>query len=103
LRCSAGISINKFVAKIASDYHKPNGQKTVEPDEVIPFLEAQDIRKCYGVGKVTAQKMYQLGIFTGLDLNQKSIEFLTEHFGESGNIYFELLRGIHNSPVKPNT
>lgn len=102
LRCSAGISINKFVAKIASDFHKPNGQKTVEPDEVIPFLEALDIRKFYGVGKVTAQKMYQLGIFTGLDLKQKSIEFLTEHFGKSGSMYFNVVRGIHNSPVKPN-
>ena len=102
LRCSAGISINKFVAKIASDFHKPNGQKTVEPDEVIPFLEALDIRKFYGVGKVTAQKMYQLGIFTGFDLKQKSIEFLTEHFGKSGSMYFNVVRGIHNSPVKPN-
>lgn len=102
LRCSAGISINKFVAKIASDYNKPNGQKTVEPDEVIPFLEVLDIRKFYGVGKVTAQKMYQLGIFTGLDLKQKSMEFLTTHFGKSGSLYFNVVRGIHNSPVKPN-
>lgn len=102
LRCSAGISINKFVAKIASDFHKPNGQKTVEPDEVIPFLEALDIRKFYGVGKVTAQKMYQLGIFTGLDLKQKPIEFLTQHFGKSGSLYFNVVRGIHHSAVKPN-
>src|SRR5690606_10715985 len=102
LRCAAGISINKFVAKIASDFHKPNGQKTVEPDEVIPFLEALDIRKFYGVGKVTAQKMYQLWIFTVLDLKQKTIEFLTEHFGKSGSMYFNVVRGIHNSPVKPN-
>lgn len=102
LRCSAGISINKFVAKIASDFHKPNGQKTVEPDEVIPFLEALDIRKFYGVGKVTAQKMYQLGIFTGLDLKQKPIEFLTQHFGKSGSLYFNVVRGIHQSAVKPN-
>ncbi|WP_417362239.1 DNA polymerase IV [Galbibacter sp.] len=102
LRCSAGISINKFVAKIASDFHKPNGQKTVEPDEVIPFLEDLDIRKFYGVGKVTAQKMYQLGVFTGLDLKKKSIEFLTEHFGKSGTLYYNVVRGIHNSPVKPN-
>ena len=102
LRCSAGISINKFVAKIASDYNKPNGQKTVEPDEVIPFLEVLDIRKFYGVGKVTAQKMYQLGIFTGLDLKQKSMEFLITHFGKSGSLYFNVVRGIHNSPVKPN-
>lgn len=102
LTCSAGISINKFVAKIASDYNKPNGQKTVEPDQVIPFLEALDIRKFYGVGKVTAQKMYQLGIFTGLDLKGKTIEFLTDHFGKSGNLYYNAVRGIHQSQVKPN-
>lgn len=102
LRCSAGISINKFVAKIASDYNKPNGQKTVDPDQVIPFLEALDIRKFYGIGKVTAQKMYQLGIFTGLDLKKKPIEFLNKHFGKSGLMYYNVVRGIHNSPVKPD-
>lgn len=102
LRCSAGISINKFVAKIASDFHKPNGQKTVEPEQVISFLEALDIRKFYGVGKVTAQKMYQLGIFTGLDLKGKSLEFLIQHFGKSGTLYYDVVRGIHHSEVKPN-
>ena len=76
ITASAGISVNKFVAKIASDYNKPNGQKTVNPDEVIPFLEELPIRKFYGVGKVTTEKTYQLGIFTGLDLKSKSIEFL---------------------------
>src|SRR5690606_10044022 len=84
LTASAGISINKFVAKVASDYNKPNGQKTVGPDEVIPFLEALPIRKFYGVGKVTTEKMYQLGIFTGADLKAKSLEFLETHFGKSG-------------------
>ena len=73
LTASAGISINKFVAKVASDYNKPNGQKTVNPEEVIAFLEELDIRKFYGVGKVTAEKMYQLGIFMGTDLKLKSI------------------------------
>ena len=102
LTASAGISINKFIAKVASDYHKPNGQKTVNPEEVIAFLEALDIRKFYGVGKVTAEKMYQLGIFTGLDLKQKSIDYLDEHFGKSGRYYYYVVRGIHNSEVKPN-
>src|SRR5690606_2137826 len=73
LTASAGISINKFLAKIASDYHKPNGQKTVNPEEVEAFLEVLDIRKFYGVGKVTAEKMYQLGIFTGKDLKDRSL------------------------------
>lgn len=100
LTASAGISINKFVAKIASDYNKPNGQKTVNPDEVISFLEELPIRKFYGVGKVTTEKMYQLGIFTGLELKSKSVEFLEKHFGKSGNFYYNVVRGIHNSEVK---
>lgn len=102
LTASAGISINKFVAKIASDYNKPNGQKTVAPDEVISFLEELPIRKFYGVGKVTTEKMYQLGIFTGLELKNKSLEFLEKHFGKSGCFYYNVVRGIHNSEVKSN-
>ena len=102
LTASAGISINKFVAKIASDYNKPNGQKTVNPEEVIPFLEQLDIRKFYGVGKVTAERMYKMGIFTGKDLKSKTLEYLDEHFGKSGRYYYFIVRGIHNSEVKPN-
>lgn len=102
LTASAGISVNKFVAKIASDYNKPNGQKTVNPDEVIVFLEQLPIQKFYGVGKVTAEKMFQLGIFTGLDLKNRSIEFLEKHFGKSGGFYYDVVRGIHNSEVKSN-
>jgi DNA polymerase-4 len=102
LTASAGISVNKFVAKIASDYNKPNGQKTVNPDEVLPFLEELPIRKFYGVGKVTTEKMYQLGIFTGLELKSKSLEFLSTHFGKSGAFYYHVVRGIHNSEVKPD-
>ena len=102
LTASAGISVNKFVAKIASDYNKPNGQKTVNPDEVLSFLEELPIRKFYGVGKVTTEKMYQLGIFTGLELKSKSLEFLSTHFGKSGAFYYHVVRGIHNSEVKPD-
>ncbi|MBU2907195.1 MULTISPECIES: DNA polymerase IV [Arenibacter] len=102
LTASAGISINKFLAKVASDYNKPNGQKTVNPEEVISFLEDLEIRKFYGVGKVTADKMYHLGIFTGKDLKQKSAEFLRENFGKSGDYYYHVVRGIHTSEVKPN-
>ncbi|HSJ11706.1 MAG TPA: DNA polymerase IV, partial [Gillisia sp.] len=65
LNASAGISINKFIAKVASDINKPNGQKTINPEEVEEFLENLQIRKFHGVGKVTAEKMYQLGIFKG--------------------------------------
>ena len=102
LTASAGISINKFIAKVASDYNKPNGQKTVNPEDVLQFLEDLDIRKFYGVGKVTAEKMYQKGIFTGRDLKAKSAEYLEENFGKSGRSYYYIVRGIHNSDVKPN-
>ncbi len=102
LNASAGISINKFIAKVASDINKPNGQKTINPEEVLQFLEALDIRKFYGVGKVTAEKMYKLGIFTGKDLKTKQIEFLDNHFGKSGSYYYNVVRGIHKSEVKPH-
>ena len=102
ITASAGISVNKFVAKVASDYNKPNGQKTVNPEEVELFLENLDIKKFYGVGKVTADRMYHLGIFTGKDLKSKSAEFLEEHFNKSGLYYYNIVRGIHNSQVKPN-
>lgn len=102
LNASAGIAPNKFVAKIASDVNKPNGQKTITPDEVVPFLEKLAIGKFYGVGKVTTQKMYRLGIFTGADLKSKSIEFLEEHFKSSAEHYYNIVRGIHNSPVRPS-
>nr|WP_321221442.1 DNA polymerase IV [uncultured Psychroserpens sp.] len=102
LTASAGISINKFIAKVASDYNKPNGQKTVNPEEVLKFLEDLDIRKFYGVGKVTAEKMYQKGIFTGKDLKAKSKDYLEDNFGKSGHYYYHVVRGIHTSEVKPN-
>jgi len=102
LTASAGISINKFIAKVASDYNKPNGQKTVNPEDVFQFLEDLDIRKFYGVGKVTGDKMYQKGIFTGKDLKSKSADYLEEHFGKSGRSYYHIVRGIHTSEVKPN-
>ena len=102
LNASAGISVNKFIAKVASDINKPNGQKTVNPEEILQFLEQLEIRKFYGVGKVTAEKMYQLGIFTGKDLKTKSLDFLETHFGKSGTYYYDVVRGIHNSEVKPH-
>lgn len=102
LTASAGISINKFVAKVASDYNKPNGQKTVNPEDVNTFLEALDVRKFYGVGKVTTEKMYQKGIFTGKDLKSKTLDYLESNFGKSGTYYYNLVRGIHTSEVKPN-
>ena len=102
LRASAGISVNKFVAKIASDINKPNGQKTIPPEEVISFLEELPIEKFYGIGKVTAVKMYNLGIFTGKDLKGKSLEFLIDKFKNTGKYYYQVVRGTQVSSVKPN-
>lgn len=102
ITASAGISINKFVAKVASDYNKPNGQKTVPPEEVLSFLENLDIRKFHGIGQVTAKKMYDMGIFTGRDLKGKSKAFLEEHFGKSGAYFYYIVRGVHQSEVRPN-
>lgn len=102
LTASAGISVNKFLAKIASDYNKPNGQKTINPEDVLDFLENLEVKKFFGVGKVTCQKMYSLGIFTGKDLRDKDVSFLEKHFGNSAQHYFNIARGISNSPVSPN-
>ena len=102
LRASAGISINKFIAKVASDINKPNGQKTIHPEEVIDFLEELPVNKFHGVGKVTAGKMYNLGVFVGNDLKKKTLEDLVRVFGKSGTHYYNIVRGIHNSVVKPN-
>jgi len=102
LTASAGISVNKFIAKVASDYNKPNGQKTIVPEEILEFLESLEIRKFHGIGKVTAEKMYQHGIFNGADLKSKTVEFLAENFGKSGVYYYNIVRGIHKSAVKPD-
>ena len=102
LKASAGISSSKFIAKIASDINKPNGQKTIPPEDIIPFLEELPVEKFFGIGKVTAAKMFQLGIFTGKDLKSKSLEFLTKQFKNSGAHYYNIVRGIHNSEVKPD-
>lgn len=102
LTASAGISVNKFMAKIASDIRKPDGQTTIPPEEVIPFLENLDVKKFYGVGKVTREKLYLLGIFTGKDLKEKSLEFLEENFGKNGKHFYNIVRGIQKSEVKPH-
>lgn len=102
LTASAGIASNKFLAKIASDYNKPNGQMTINPTEILTFLETLEIKRFFGVGAKTCDKMYHLGIFTGGDLRTKSLEFLEEHFGNAAPQYFNLCRGIHNSPVIAN-
>lgn len=101
LTASAGISVNKFLAKVASDYHKPNGQKTIHPSQITEFMENLPIEKFYGIGKVTANKMHEMHIFKGSDLKKKSLEELTSIFGKSGAYYYNAVRGIHYSEVKP--
>ena len=102
ITASAGISINKFTAKIATEINKPNGQKTIHPVDVVAFLEALPIHKFFGVGKVTAKKMNSWGIYNGYDLKQHTQSFLTTNFGKSGAHFYNIVRGIQNSPVKPN-
>lgn len=102
LNASAGISYNKFLAKTASDLNKPNGQAVILPEEAINFLEKLPIQKFYGIGKVTAEKMKNLGIYSGADLKQFSLQFLVKKFGKSGAQYFDIVRGIHLSEVQPH-
>ena len=102
LTASSGISVNKFLAKVASDINKPNGQKTIHPEKIEKFLEELPVEKFYGVGKVTANKMFTLGIFKGLDLKKRTLEDLTRLFGKSGRYYYNVVRGIHNGEVKPH-
>ncbi len=100
LNASAGISVNKFVAKIASDINKPNGQKTIPPEEVLEFLSHLRIEKFFGVGKVTADKMKLHGIFNGDDLRHKSLSYLDQYFGKSGRHFYEIVRATQKSEVK---
>ena len=84
LTASAGISYNKFLAKLASDHRKPNGQFVITPEMGPGFIEDLPVGKFHGVGPVTADKMKALGIHTGADLRDKSLAFLQQHFGRSG-------------------
>jgi DNA polymerase-4 len=101
LNASAGISYNKFLAKIASDLNKPNGQAIILPEEASEFLEKLPIGKFFGIGKVTAEKMRQIGIHCGKDLKEYSLQYLVKRFGKAGAHYFQIVRGIHLSAVQP--
>lgn len=102
LNASAGISYNKFLAKVASDINKPNGQAVITPSQATAFLEKLEIECFFGIGKVTSEKMKKLGIHNGWDLKQYSLDFLTRRFGKSGMHYYNIVRGIHESPVNPH-
>lgn len=102
LTASAGISYNKFLAKLASDHRKPNGQFVITPEMGPAFVEELPVGKIHGVGPVTADKMKALGIHTGADLRARSLAFLQQHFGKSGAWYFAIARGEDDRPVTPD-
>ena len=102
LTASAGVAHNKFLAKIASDYKKPNGIFVIKPKDAELFVENLQIEQFFGVGKITAQHMHQMGIKTGLDLKLKSEQELVSHFGKAGHIYYLNARAIDDRPVEPN-
>lgn len=102
LTASAGVSVNKFVAKIASDINKPNGLKFIGPSAIEAFMEQLPVEKFYGVGKVTAAKMKAMGLFTGAALKELSEAELVRHFGKAGRFYFRIVRGVDERQVQPH-
>ncbi len=100
LRASAGVSINKFLAKIASDYKKPDGLFVIRPDEVEKFVEELKIEQFFGVGTVPARKMHENGIYTGLDLKRRSEQDLVCLFGKAGNFFYQNARGVDEREVQ---
>ena len=102
LTASAGISTNKFVAKIASDINKPDGLTFIGPSKIESFVNNLPVEKFFGVGKVTAQKMNSMQLFTGADLRKLSENELVKHFGKSGHFYFKIVRGIDEREVQPH-
>ena len=101
LIASAGVSYNKFLAKIASDMNKPNGFFLIKPEEAENFLDELAIGLFFGIGKKTEQKMHQLGIFKGHQLKQFSLQELIQHFGKAGTYFYNAVRGIDERPVLP--
>jgi len=102
LTASAGVSVNKFVAKIASDINKPDGLTFISPADIITFMEQLPVEKFHGVGKVTADKMKNMGLHTGADLKKLEEEELVQHFGKTGRFYYRIVRGIDEREVQPH-
>jgi DNA polymerase-4 len=102
LTASAGVAPNKLLAKIASDWNKPNGQLVITPENIESFISSLPVKKIFGVGKVTAEKLTKLGIKTCADLQKISLHDLIKRFGNFGAQLYELCRGIDNREVKPN-
>ncbi len=102
LTASAGVSYNKFLAKIASDIHKPDGLTVITPQQAEGFIAELPVRRFHGVGRVTEQRMSRLGIHTGAELRQRTLEELQKYFGKAGRYYYDIARGIDLRPVVPN-
>ncbi|MFB6454267.1 DNA polymerase IV [Chitinophaga sp. Hz27] len=102
LTASAGVSINKFVAKIASDLQKPDGLTFIGPSAIETFMEQLPVEKFHGVGRVTADKMKKMGLYTGADLKKLTEAQLTQYFGKVGGFYYRIVRGIDDRPVQPH-
>ena len=100
LTASAGVSYNKFLAKLASDYRKPDGLFVITPAIGPAFVETLPVRKFHGVGPATAAKMARLGIKAGLDLRAQTLAFLQQHFGKAGSYYYGVARGVDERPVR---
>lgn len=100
LTASAGISVNKFIAKVASDINKPNGQKLIHPTQIDDFTANLEINRFFGIGKVTAQKLNDMGIHTGADLRKYTRPELVQMFGKSGRYYYHICRGLDERPVR---
>ncbi|MBF0278283.1 MAG: DNA polymerase IV [SAR324 cluster bacterium] len=101
LTCSAGVSFNKFLAKIASDEKKPDGLFVIQPKNAVSFLLSMEVKKIPGVGKVTAKHLAEHGILVGHQLHEKTESFLVQHFGKFGRVMYERIRGIDHRPVSP--
>lgn len=102
LTASAGVSYNKFFAKLASDYKKPNGQFAILPEQGENFIEQLAVGKFHGIGPATEKRMKERGIHTGLDLKNQTLDYLLSQFGKAGTWYYNIARGIDNREVKPN-
>jgi DNA polymerase-4 len=102
LNASAGISYNKFLAKLASDHRKPNGQYVITPEMGPDFVENLPVGKFHGIGPATAERLNGFGIYTGLDIRNQALAFLEANFGKSGNYYYWISRGVDERPVRAN-
>jgi DNA polymerase-4 len=102
LNASAGISYNKFLAKLASDHRKPNGQYVITPEMGLAFVENLPVGKFHGIGPATSAKMNSLGLHTGLDMRNQSLEFMQTNFGKAGAYYYWISRGFDNREVRPD-